>query len=81
MKFIYPAVFRKTETEPIMDFSRIWNAAMLTVTPWTMPLTTQMKQLITGSLWSFLRMTVIFHLFLIKRIWSFRREILYGIFL
>ena len=91
MKFIYPAVFRKTENGTYHGFfpdleccvadgpdleDAVENAREA-ARDWT----TQMKQLITGSLWSFLRMTVIFHLFLIKRIWSFRREILYGIFL
>ena len=50
MKFIYPAVFRKTETGTYYGFfPDSWKTATLRATLWTKPLTEPTKQRLTGS--------------------------------
>ena len=73
MKFIYPAVFRKTDRGTYKgffpDLAECYGEGE-----------TLDELLITGFLWSLMKMTVSCLRFLMKMIWNWKMEILYEIF-
>lgn len=81
MKFIYPAVFRKTDKGTYKGFSRIWKIVSEKETLWMRQLKRQTLLPTTGSHWNLTRMTASFHRFLMKMIWILRRVTLSEIFL
>ena len=79
MKFIYPAVFRKTDRGTYKGFfpdlaecygeGETLDEAI-----------EEANEAITGFLWSLMKMTVSCLRFLMKMIWNWKMEILYEIF-
>lgn len=81
MKFIYPAVFRKTDKGTYKGFSQIWKIVSEKETLWMRQSKKQTQLLTTGSPWNLMRMTVSFHRFLMKMIWILRKVTLSETFL
>ena len=80
MKFIYPAVFRKTEKAHTKDISRIWQNATEKVILLMKPSKRPTKPLTTGFHWNLMKMTVSCRLFLMKMIWNLKMAISFEIF-
>lgn len=81
MKFIYPAVFRKTDKGTYKGFSRILRIVSERARLWMKQLRRQMPLLTTGSLWNLMRMTASSRLFLMQTTWNLKKAISSGIFL
>ena len=79
MKFIYPAVFRKTEEGTYKDISLIWRVVTVKGIHWTKLLKMQMLLLLTGSVWNWTRADS-FLRFPNRMILNCRKAKLYGIF-
>ena len=80
MKFIYPAVFRKTDKGTYKGFfPDLEDSERARL--WMKQLRRQMPLLTTGSLWNLMRMTASSRLFLMQTTWNLKKAISSGIFL
>ena len=81
MKFIYPAVFRKTDKGTYKGFFPDLEDCFGEGETLDEAIEEQMPLLTTGSLWNLMRMTASSRLFLMQTTWNLKKAISSGIFL